>query len=130
MSRTETGEAYDDGAYTIFVNGLYKGKYDFGKLAHDFNCKKADDIYYKPLADGVRHFKETEEGREEMCESFERLADKVADNRAEQSRINTLVEAIKSLMDSMKLSLDQALNALNIEGKERAIIAKQLQLQK
>jgi hypothetical protein len=65
-----------------------------------------------------------------MCESFERLADKVADNRAEQSRINTLVEAIKSLMDSMKLSLDQALNALNIEGKERAIIAKQLQLQK
>ena len=65
-----------------------------------------------------------------MCESFEKLADKVADNRAEQSRINTLVEAIKSLMDSMKLSLDQALNALNIEGKERAIIAKQLQLQK
>ena len=126
----ETGEAYDDGAYTIFVNGLYKGKDEFGKLAHDFNCKKADDIYYKPLADGVRHFKETEEGREEMCESFEKLADKVADNRAEQSRINTLVEAIKSLMDSMKLSLDQALNALNIEGKERAIIAKQLQLQK
>ena len=82
----------------------------------------------------MRHFKETEEGREEMCESFERLAnkyaDKVGDERAEESRINTLVEAIKSLMDSMKLSLDQALNALNIEGKERAIIAKQLQLQK
>ena len=35
----ETGEAYDDGAYTIFVNGLYKGKDEFGKLAHDFNCK-------------------------------------------------------------------------------------------
>lgn len=33
----ETGKTYDDGAYTIYVNGLYKGDDDFGKLAHDFN---------------------------------------------------------------------------------------------
>ena len=123
----ETGKPYDDGAYTIYVNGLYKGDDDFGKLAHDFNCKKAEDIYYKPLAEGVRHFKETEEGRDEMCESFSRLADRVGDERAEQSRIDTLVENIKSLMDNMALSLQQALDALNIQGKERAIIAKQLQ---
>lgn len=123
----ETGKPYDDGAYTIYVNGLYKGDDDFGKLAHDFNCTKANDIYYKPLAEGVRHFKETEEGRDEMCESFSRLADKVGDERAEQSRIETLVENIKTLMDNMTWSLQQALDALNIQGKDRAIIAKQLQ---
>ncbi|MBE5827705.1 PD-(D/E)XK nuclease family transposase [Butyrivibrio sp.] len=119
----ETGEAFDDGAHIIYVNGKYRGKDDFGKLAHDFNCKKADNIYFKPLADGVRHFKETEEGRDAMCESFTKLADKVADERAEQTTINN----IKLMMKNMKCSLEEALNALEIKGKERAIIAKQLQ---
>ncbi len=119
----ETGKPYDDGAYIIYVNGLYKGKNAFGKLAHDFNCKNADEIYYEPLAEGVRHFKETEKGREAMCESFSRLANKVGDQRVEQAK----VDMVKELMNNMKLNLEQALTALGIKGKERAIIAKQLQ---
>ena len=119
----ETGKPYDDGAYTIYVNGTYKGKDDFGKLAHDFNCKNADDIYYEPLAEGVRHFKETEEGRDIMCESFSRLANKVGDAREEQTKVNM----IKLMMKNMKCTLEDALDALEIKGKERAIIAKQLQ---
>ena len=119
----ETGEIFDDGSHIIFVNGVYEGDDDFGKLAHDFNCKDADDIYYQPLADGVRHFKETEEGRDAMCESFTKLADKVADERAEQTK----VDIVKSLMINMKWTLDEALTASGIQGKERAIIAKQLQ---
>ncbi|SFL41251.1 hypothetical protein SAMN05216390_1262 [Lachnospiraceae bacterium KH1T2] len=67
--------------------------------------------------------KKTEEGRDAMCESFTKLADKVADEREMQ----TTARNVESLMDSMKLSLEQALNALKIQGKERAIIAKQLQ---
>ncbi|SFL41278.1 hypothetical protein SAMN05216390_1263 [Lachnospiraceae bacterium KH1T2] len=50
-------KVFDDGAHIIYVNGKYRGEDDFGKLAHDFNCKDADDIYFKPFADGVRHFK-------------------------------------------------------------------------
>ena len=119
----ETGKVFDDGAHIIYVNGKYRGEDDFGKLAHDFNCKKADNIYFKPLADGVRHFKETEEGRDAMCESFTKLADKVADERAEQTK----VDIVKSLMINMKWTLDEALTASGIQGKERAIIAKQLQ---
>lgn len=119
----ETGEAFDDGAHIIYVNGKYRGQDDFGRLAHDFNCKKADSIYFKPLADGVRHFKETEEGRDVMCESFTKLADKVADERAEQTTINN----IKLMMKNMKCSLEEALDALEIKGKDRAIIAKQFQ---
>ena len=42
----ETGKVFDDGAHIIYVNGKYRGKDDFGKLAHDFNCKKADNIYF------------------------------------------------------------------------------------
>lgn len=127
----ETGKPYDDGSYTIYVNGIYKGNDDFGKLAHDFNCKKADDIYFKPLAEGVRHFKETEEGRDTMCESFEKLANKYAeeiaeqrgDKRAEETKINV----IRLMMKNLKVSLEDALNTLEIKGKERAIIAKALQ---
>ena len=119
----ETGRDFDDGAHIIYVNGKYRGEDDFGKLAHDFNCKKADNIYFKPLADGVRHFKETEEGRDAMCESFTKLADKVADEREEQ----TLINAIKLMMKNSKFTLEDALNTLEIKGKERAIIAKQLQ---
>ena len=119
----ETGEAFQDGSHIIYVNGKYRGNDDFGKLAHDFNCKKASNIHFKPLADGVRHFKETEEGREEMCESFEKLANKRAEQRAEQVKISDL----KALMSNLKLTLDEALDALEVKGKERAIIAKQLQ---
>ena len=127
----ENGKPYDDGAYTIYVNGVYQGEDNFGKLAHDFSCTKADEIYYKPFADGVRHFKETKEGREIMCESFERLADKVAEERAEQraeqATVQTKVSIVKSLMENMKWTLDQALTASGIQGKERGVIAKQLQ---
>lgn len=119
----ETGKPYDDGAYTIYVNGVYQGENSFGRLAHDFNCKEADDFYYKPFANGVRHFKETKEGREIMCESFERLADKVAEERAEQTTVNN----IRLMMKNLKCSLEEALNTLEITGKDRAIIAKQLQ---
>ena len=119
----ETGKDFNDGAHIIYVNGKYRGEDDFGKLAHDFNCKKADNIFFKPLADGVRHFKETEEGRDAMCESFTKLADKVADER----EVQTTARNVSSLMDSTKMTLEQALNALKIQGKERAVIAKQLQ---
>ena len=119
----ETGKVFDDGAHIIYVNGKYRGEDDFGKLAHDFNCKKADNIYFKPLADGVRHFKETEKGREAMCKSFTKLADKVADEREMQ----TTARNVATLMESMKMTLEQAMNALKIQGKDRAIIAKQLQ---
>ena len=119
----ETGKDFNDGAHIIYVNGKYRGEDDFGKLAHDFNCKKADNIFFKPLADGVRHFKETEEGRDAMCESFTKLADKVADER----ELQTTARNVSSLMDSTKMTLEQALNALKIQGKERAVIAKQLQ---
>ena len=58
----ETGEAFNDGSHIIYVNGKYKGDDDIGKLMKDFHCKSADKMQFEALADGVRHFKETEEG--------------------------------------------------------------------
>lgn len=64
-----------------------------------------------------------------MCESFNKLADKVAEARADEREIQTRVGDVKLLIKNMKFSLEEALNALEIKGKDRAIIAKQLQKQ-
>ena len=62
-----------------------------------------------------------------MCESFTKLADKVAEERADEREMQTIARNVASLMESMKMTLEQAMNALKIQGKDRAIIAKQLQ---
>ena len=58
-----------------------------------------------------------------MGESFSRLADKVADER----QLITRIDDVCSLMKTMKLTLEQALNALQIQGDERVIIEERLQ---
>ncbi len=58
-----------------------------------------------------------------MCESVEKFAKEVAEEYADECTTSN----VKSLMDNLKLSLDQALNALNIQGDSRAHIIKQLQ---
>lgn len=78
-------------------------------------------MHYSALAQGVRHFKETEEGREIMCESVEKYGD--------ERVVKANVKSVKNLMENMKLTLDQALNALGIQGDERKMIMKQLQNQ-
>ena len=70
-----------------------------------------------------------------MSELFERLAEKVGEERAErivelkvQQRVQQIqIDASKNIMDYFKCSLEEALDALEITGKERAIIARQLQ---
>ena len=72
------------------------------------------------LGKGIRHFKETEEGRDHMSEAVERYANKKA---KESSIIH-----VKNLMKNMKWSVDQALDALSItEQKERQFIIKAVQ---
>ena len=67
--------------------------------------------------------KETEEGRDTMCEAVEKYAEKKAEKKAEQTIINN----VKALMDSMKWTLEQSLDALKIEDKDRPNIIQQIQ---
>lgn len=115
----ETNELFDDGSHIIYVNGNYKGNDEIGQLMKDFRQTDPENMYYDALAQGVKHFKETEEGRESMCEAVEKYGDERA--------IKANVKSVKNLMENMKLTLDQALNALGIQGDERKIITKRLQ---
>lgn len=115
----ETGELFEDGSHIIYVNGSYKENDEIGQLMKDFHQTDPENIHYAALAQGVKHFKETEKGREQMCEAVEKYAEK----RATEEK----VVSVKNLMETMKLTLDQALNALKIQGEERNFIIKQIQ---
>lgn len=100
------------------MNGKYRGDDAIGRLNHDFNCKSSKSMYYREFAEGVKHFKETEKGREIMCESVERYSDK--------NRIKALADAVKMMMKNTSYSLEQAFSILGITDNDRKLITKQL----
>lgn len=116
-----TNELFDDGSHIIYVNGAYKGDDAVGNLIHDFACKESKDMYYPELAEGMKHFKE-EGGRKYMCEAVE----KYAEQKAENARLNGLLDSIRNLMANMKLGAEQAMNLLGVNESDREILLKRL----
>ena len=104
-------------------------------------------MHYTELAESVKHFKEKEGWREEMSEIVERYINERVEERVEErvkecveERVKECVEervkervekektiSVQNLMNNMKWTLDQALDALGIKGKERTLITQQLQ---
>ena len=112
---------FDDGSHIVYVNGYYKGDDTVGRLMYDFGCKESRDMYYPELAKGVRHFKE-EGGRKRMCEAVEKYAEKYADRKM----LDNKIELIKNLMESMKWSAEQAMAAMKIPDADKDMILKKL----
>ncbi len=61
-----------------------------------------------------------------MGEAFSRLVEKLADMVADEQQIITRTENVCSLMKTMKLTKEQALDALLVRGDERKIIEERL----
>ena len=113
------------------MNGNYKGNNEIGQLMQDFREKNPECMHYTELAESVKHFKEKEGGHEEMSEIVERYINERVEERVEE-RVKECVEkektiSVQNLMNNMKWTLDQALDALGIKGKERTLITQQLQ---
>lgn len=143
----ETNEQFRDGSHIIYVNGNYKGNDEIGQLMQDFREKNPECMHYTELAESVKHFKEKEGGHEEMSEIVERYINERVEERVEErvkecveERVKECVEervkervekektiSVQNLMNNMKWTLDQALDALGIKGKERILITQQLQ---
>lgn len=126
-----TNEQFRDGSHIIYVNGNYKGNDEIGQLMQDFREKNPECMHYTELAESVKHFKEKEGGHEEMSEIVERYINERVEERVEE-RVKERVEkektiSVQNLMNNMKWTLDQALDALGIKGKERTLITQQLQ---
>ena len=77
----------DDQAFFCYVNGEYRNiDTPIGRLMHDFSCKNADEILNPILRERVRVLKETEGGRQEVCQIME--------NRINEEKIELAKDAI------------------------------------
>ncbi len=101
-----TGKSFEDGEHILYVNGEYRGNSAIGKLMHDFNCTKADDMNFELIANRTRYLKENPKGVNEMCKIME-------DMRSESLKevaLRMLIAgkyALEEIADISGLSLDE-----------------------
>ncbi len=124
---SETGEVLGDGSHIIYVNGSYRGDDEIGRLIADFYQPDANKIHYRELSEGVRHFKEERGGREDMGEAVQKFAQEYAKKYAREYAQKREASAVRNLMENMTITLEQALNAMGIQGEDRIAIERQLQ---
>ena len=109
----ETNKVFNDGTQIIYVNGSYKGEVGvpLDDLIHDFFCDNPADMRHKQLANRISFLK-SNEGVIEMRSAL--------DDFLEQTKKETLLDSIRNLMDSLNLSLQQAMDALKIPPELQA----------
>ena len=131
-------EPFNDRSYIYYVNGAYNGNDDIGKLVHDFQCKNPEKFYFEELAEKVRFFKTTKEGIMEISSLLKKTADKyikqnkdkyIAKGKAEGEKLGTvksLLNSIKSLMETMNVTAEKAMKMLSIPQEEHDFYLAQL----
>ncbi len=112
------GNFFEDGEHILYINGAYQGDSELGRLMHDFNCTKADDMNFEPMAERTRYLKENPEGVRQMCKVMEDMRNETAET--------VLLQSIKNLMETMKLTADQAMEALKISENDKIKYAGKL----
>lgn len=110
-----TEELFGDGEHILYVNGAYRAESDIGRLMHDFSCSDPNEMHFDLLRDTTRYYKENTKGVEMMCRAFE----EVREETRKKTREQTLLEDIKSLMETLKLTANQAMDALKVPETEQ-----------
>ena len=118
----ETGKPFGDGSHIIYVNGSYKGNDDIARLMEDFHQTESENMHFKVLAQGIEHYKETEKGRDTMCDAVREYAKEYA----HENVINEKADIAKNLINNAGFTLDQALNMLNLNSEDRSLLTSEL----
>ncbi len=106
---------FEDGMHILYVNGRYRGNDEIGRLMHDFCTSDPDTMYHTNLAQTARYYKTNKKGVSHMCEIMEEMKREAAFD----SQFETRFLDIQNLMDTLKISADQAMDALKIPLSER-----------
>ena len=112
----ETGEDFGDRSHIIYVNGTIQDETPLGRLMHDFFCQDAEKMYYEELRNRASFFKNEEGGRVEMCKIMDEIRQEGINWGMERDRL----ESLRTIMQTMRLSEDEAMNALLIPPEKRA----------
>ena len=114
----ETGSLFGDGSHILYVNGSWRDESPVGRLMYDFSCTDPDNMNYKLLADRVRYFKEDEEGVQTMCKIIEDYAQEAAKEAAKKAQEQNLLSNLRTLMETMNLTAEQAMGALRVPAED------------
>lgn len=106
-----TGKNFEDGEHILYVNGEFRRESEIGKLMHDFNCTEADDMNFDLIAERTRYLKENPEGVNEMCKVLEDMRNEAVER--------SILQTIRNLMETLKLSAEDAMAAMKIPDAER-----------
>ncbi|MCQ5202751.1 hypothetical protein [Mordavella massiliensis] len=110
----EVREDFQDGAHLIYVNAKIKDKETvLGRLMHDLQCRTADEMFSKVLAERVRELKETPKGVEDMCREMDEIYNEgieIGEQKAKKETAMTLASmgmSVDKISQAVKESMDQ-----------------------
>ena len=121
----EVRQSFGDGARIIYADASRRDETELGRLMHDLNCRESKEMHSPVLAEGIRRYKETEEGVEHMCKELRELYDEgiaegISQGRAEgiaqgkaEGKVETAISLaerkmpISDIADILKVSREQ-----------------------
>ena len=123
----ENGESFDDETEIIYVNASIQDDSELGRLMHDFMCQEVESMNYEVLKKRVGYYKESEGGKREMCEIWQKIRDEgymEGEKYGEikgyaEGEMNKTIEFIKKLTTKNDCTIEDAMELLDIPMLER-----------
>ena len=113
-----TGKAFEDGEHILYVNGEYRGDSDIGKLMHDFNCMRADDMNFELMAERTRYLKENPKGVQKMCKIMEDMRNESLKEGIKKGIKEGMKETALRMLDAGKYALEEIVNISGLSLEE------------
>lgn len=132
FERMRGNKPLGDGRKVLYVNGAYRGDDELGSLMHDFCETDPAKMNNRSLAKRVEYWKKSAEGVRQMCEMLEKMRDEAMERGLEQGLEQGLergleqglerraVEDVRSLMETLQITAQQALDALKVPQADQA----------
>ncbi|MBQ7220576.1 MAG: PD-(D/E)XK nuclease family transposase [Synergistaceae bacterium] len=120
-------ERFDDEQHIVYVNCAAEDDgSELAKLIHDMKCSKAEEMLIPELAEIVGHYKNTQKGRHEMSELFEKyygeeLAAGIAE--AERKAKREKEGFVTNIIKSGAMTLDKIAEAFSMSLAEVEALA-------
>lgn len=122
------GRALGDGVHVLYANGDYREDNELGRLMADFCEPDPQKLSTPMLRKRVHYLKETDEGVQKMCEIFDEIRqegirqgiEQGVEQGIERGREEERENSIRSIMNALQLSAQQAMDALGVPEADRA----------
>ena len=117
------GGCFDDGTHIIYVNAsMADTTTPLGRLMHDFQCVRPEEMYYPVLAERAGAFKNMEKGEIFVSSKWEQFIEEVRAEEREramsqgmaQGRETERLSSIRTLMRTAQLTAEKAMDMLAI----------------